>query len=828
MRPYTTDGSGHVPPGRRDDASSFSAQHGGTDLHLPPVQRNVRLLSKFEPVTPFGPVVLGQIADLSIYKDTAYLNSWSEESCTRGGVYTVDISNPFTPVAARVHPGTARQLPRRGRARHHAKTRAFRGDLLAVNNEFCTDEPTAGGGFDLYDVTDPDNPEILVQGAGDRGRRGRDDRRQPDRQRLPLGLPVAGRHKVYAVGVDNVELHDVDIFDVTDPRNPVPVGGARPARAVPAIRDQSANGDEIFHHDMVVKQIGRRQIMSVSYWDAGYVLLDVTDPANPTLIARLVVRRAPDPLTGDGTAEGNGHESEFSADNRYLLAADEDFAPYRPDTFAITSGAVAGEYPASEVGGGTSGSSLPDQTLNGPVVYGGYGCPGSQPDPAALADVFPDALPDGRGGDRRAPARAVGRHRTTRTTACFPGEKAAEAKTAGYDAVILINRHHGLGGRRRGRTAARAATRRACPIVTLCVSHEAGHAMFGQAHAEYATPYDDETEMVPIGTVGEKVSATSEFDGWGYGHLYRNSGTKMERIDSVRGARGARSGATRSATATSRSTSSPPTPSATWPTPRTTRPGLRVFSSGSPGFEEVGRLHRRGRQQLLGHRAVHGGPWPHEQRLIAASDRDHGLYLFPTRADAARRSRSGAGVAATAAAPAARRQGLVPRSPSSSCRVLVLLPTGEAAVEATGRATATAVAGAVVVALHAVGLDRVAELDAVERGVLHLRALEVRVGEVRLSNFVPMDAASRRAGRRSAEVRLVVEVRARSGSVEAVQVERRTSEPRAGRRNDLKRGREGRLCGASISRRRRRRDAPGHPRGVRDDRLEVVARGRGA
>ena len=37
----------------------------------------------------------------------------------------------------------------------------------------------------------------------------------------------------------------------------------------------------------------------------------------------------PDPLTGDVTPEGNGHESEFSHDNRFLLAADEDFDPYK-------------------------------------------------------------------------------------------------------------------------------------------------------------------------------------------------------------------------------------------------------------------------------------------------------------------------------------------------------------------------------------------------------------------------------------------------------------------------------------------------------------------
>ena len=38
--------------------------------------------------------------------------------------------------------------------------------MLAVNNEPCNAEIGVGG-FDLYDVSDPANPQILVQGAGD-------------------------------------------------------------------------------------------------------------------------------------------------------------------------------------------------------------------------------------------------------------------------------------------------------------------------------------------------------------------------------------------------------------------------------------------------------------------------------------------------------------------------------------------------------------------------------------------------------------------------------------------------------------------------------------
>ncbi len=60
-------------------------------------------------------------------------------------------------------------------------------------------------------------------------------------------------------------------------------------------------------------------------------------------------------------------------------------------------------------------------------------------------------------------------------------------------------------------------------------------------------------------------------------------------------------------------------------TSRTTRAACASSASATSGLTGGRPLHRRGRQQLLGRRAVHhrGG-----QRLIAASDRDYGLYIF--------------------------------------------------------------------------------------------------------------------------------------------------------------------------------------------------------
>ena len=81
--------------------------------------------------------------------------------------------------------------------------------------------------------------------------------------------------KAYAVIVDNEEAHDVDIFDITNPRRPEPVREYDLTEETPAWTE-TANGDNPFLHDMVVKKIGPSYVMLASYWDAGYIQMDAT------------------------------------------------------------------------------------------------------------------------------------------------------------------------------------------------------------------------------------------------------------------------------------------------------------------------------------------------------------------------------------------------------------------------------------------------------------------------------------------------------------------------------------------------------------------------
>ncbi|MGH9248628.1 MAG: hypothetical protein ACRD0W_03800 [Acidimicrobiales bacterium] len=97
--------------------------------------------------------------------------------------------------------------------------------------------------------------------------------------------------RAYLVAADDEETADVDIVDVTDPKHPVFVGDFD-LNVYNVSQPELAHTDS-FLHDMVVKQIGDRFIMLLSYCDGGWVLLDVTDPAIRSSSATATTHRRP-------------------------------------------------------------------------------------------------------------------------------------------------------------------------------------------------------------------------------------------------------------------------------------------------------------------------------------------------------------------------------------------------------------------------------------------------------------------------------------------------------------------------------------------------------
>jgi hypothetical protein len=377
---------------------------------------------------------------------------------------------------------------------------------------------------------------------------------------------------------------------------------------------------DVFLHDMVVKEIGGRFIMMANYWDAGYMTWDFTDPANPVYLGDSTFD-GPDPLTGKEPQEGNGHQGEFSRDNQYILAADEDFSPYRPGQFEITTGPEAGVYDSVSVGGGAAASFLPDLVMNGPTVYGGYGCDNSDPIPARSSVGLPAleageeaiiVLQRGPSGDPDNPEAA-----------CFPGEKAENGINAGYDAVLLVNHHAGEAG---GVFCGSGDFPASPPIVTVCTTHEALHHIFGEPSS---TPVPYPPGHGPaLGDVGEKVTADSEFDGWGYTHLISATPDpttrKLATIDSY---------AIKEALNPNYAFGSgdlsvhefATDPDANVAYSSYYAGGMRVFTFGPGGLVEQGRFIDQGGSNFWGVEVV---TTSEGERLFAGSDRDYGLYLF--------------------------------------------------------------------------------------------------------------------------------------------------------------------------------------------------------
>ena len=498
-------------------------QHGGDEGHLTGTGEygKIKLVGQLE-VTQTE----GLVADVAALGDYAYLANWGEPDCAgpeKGGVNTpdagawvIDISDPANPKEVNFIAMPQDTRPGEGMQVVHIETAKFTGDVLVMNAEACG--KNYKGGFMLYDVTNPLKPVKLKEGFG--------DRTGSDAHQTHSAFVWQFGTSAYLVTQDEEDLEDVDIYDITNPRRPRLIteldlntfGVAQPALN---LADSSL-------HDMTVKCMtsgtyAGRCIMIASYWDGGYVLLDVTNPANPTYLFDTDFANI-DPELADPsntlvpaesralTPEGNAHQAEFTSDNRFFIGTDEDFSPFRARV-TTDDGSVydAGEFgwtvPINELYG----------TLNGPTVFGGYGCPadrGSIPNASTLG-----TLAEGEEAILVVQRGPVGDPSQTQA-ACFFSEKVETAQLLGYDAVIIANHHAGaLGGE--GPNAYFCGGQGhvfEIEISALCIGHTAMHELFDDPDAadDYIYP-----ESVPaVGTVGDRISTTTQFDGWGYVHLF--------------------------------------------------------------------------------------------------------------------------------------------------------------------------------------------------------------------------------------------------------------------------------------------------------------------
>jgi hypothetical protein len=473
------------------------AQHDGTDGHLLPVDENVELVSKLE----LSNVEPGGIADVAVFGDYAYLAAFGRSVCENTGVHVVDISDIGNPREVGLVRAPEGSFPGEGVQVVSIDTPDFTGDVLLTNNEICN--PATGfGGINVYDVTDPLQPQPLAVGFGDA-----DDPSNPQMSAHQTHSVFAwdAGDRAYAVMVDNQETANVDIVDITDPRKPVLIAEHDLAALFPEILQPDQGLDQVLLHDMVIKEIDGRFVMLASYWDAGYVQLDVTDPADPVHLAD---SDFPDPdpeaLESGFTVppEGNAHQAEFTPDDAFVIGADEDFNPYAVTARNDTDGT---ELDAAQ--GSSEGTQLePGETISGQAVFVGRACPG---DPA---------VPAGGEGTQIAVAE--------RGVCDFTVKVATVEAAGGYEAILVFNREGADGCNAPAGMLVEGNT----PTFGVA-PREQGFAIFNAPYDNAACLAGDGSAVAPIavGATGDTLTFSSYFDGWGYVRLF--NATDMTELD---------------------------------------------------------------------------------------------------------------------------------------------------------------------------------------------------------------------------------------------------------------------------------------------------------
>ncbi len=391
-------------------------------------------------------------------RDYAYLGSFDDGFCTfdTTGTHIVDITDPENPVKVGFiadKPNTRTNDVKVA----HLETPKFTGEILVTSNEACTSgflprlnanglSGNAGrGGFSIWDVTDPTKPHALKQSfLRDNG--------------IHNTYIWQDNGNAYLIAVDDVALDDVIVVDITKPQAPKVIArtGFQDWGDAATLAPEIAN-PALFLHDVWVQD----DIAYLSYWDAGLVLLDVSDPANPVFLGDSTYS-TPDPLSGE-SPEGNSHVAVPNAAGNRVLMGDEDFAAGSLTSFKVDGGDVAAAEGAFTI----PTFSLTGASFAGTAVTqgGSFGC---------------------TAGDLST-APGAGSVAIIQRGDCRFDAKASSAITQGYDGMVVYN-----DAARGDALVSMSGDPR--PIVGYFVGNTDGNAIAN----------------------GDAITATGLFDGYGY------------------------------------------------------------------------------------------------------------------------------------------------------------------------------------------------------------------------------------------------------------------------------------------------------------------------
>jgi len=292
------------------------------------------------------------------------------------------------------------------------------------------------------------------------------------------------------------------------------------------------------------------------------------------------------------TPEGNGHQAEFTRDNKYFISTDEDFNPYRV-TATMEDGTAFTAIQGSDVPQIDNDTSLAGDTRGIGLACDTASIPA--PDPTHTVAVI---------------ERGV----------CDFTVKVQNAEAAGYSGAIVFNRTGEDG------CEALISMLAEANIPAVFVSRTDGFRILtGGVPAGYTC--DDSaaaggTAAPPAGTDGQTVDIKAVFDGWGYVHLY--DANTMQDVDQYYVPESQDAAyAEGFGDLSIHEVATDPDRGLAYLSYYGA--GFRVVKYGPTGLQEVGRYIDEGGNNFWG---VEVHKHPNGQKYVLASDRDSGVYLF--------------------------------------------------------------------------------------------------------------------------------------------------------------------------------------------------------
>ena len=325
--------------------------------------------------------------DVWVLGDFAYTGTFNDPcgGQANAGIFVWDVKNPNKATKAGFIPS-----PIGSRANDVKVAPLNSGDILVHTNEPCNGGP---GGFEIFNVNDPTNPVFLAHVQV--------DEINPITDALFGGLSDNGVHNLwlfsqgdndYVAAQSEGAFDGFQIFDITDPTNPVLVSGwgaeelfdpgvgdltdisdpdsfNRALNAALWLLDGVGASANRFLHDFTISKDGT--LAYLAHWDAGLVLLDISNPADPQVVSVAI-----DPVNGSLDGEVNSHSVWPSEDGSIVVEGEEDFSAWEgsipPASLTLDGTATPGDptIPATAAATSTGDLFEASQTGNSGTVDG--------------------------------------------------------------------------------------------------------------------------------------------------------------------------------------------------------------------------------------------------------------------------------------------------------------------------------------------------------------------------------------------------------------------------------------------------------------------------